>query len=262
MNRRTLGFILVFASFSIACNAAALLAQPTPTSTALQGRATGLASKAPLTPGAPTATRLPGKMSAPAATAELPTPAVDLALACRQAVDGLASLQQDLPIPDHLVQEEAIRSGEEFDPNRYFTVLDRLAMPPGSTLDYVYRFEGGSGFPILYARPVEQAPYRTYAEYVAALGEPSIEAARRGFLAGVQADGTPESFVQYAVLRAMGSQFYLYWHAAYNDYTPLCDPQDLQAIIDRLKRLDLSLPRAVEKEARRLDFTPRVEIDG
>jgi len=81
------------------------------------------------------------------------------------------------------------------------------------------------------------------------------------YLAYVQTDDTEESFFQYIVLSIMGEQFYLWWHAAYNDYTIICDRTGLEAVLSDTY-FDNTLPAEVQKEARRLDFAPQVEINN
>ena len=54
------------------------------------------------------------------------------------------------------------------------------------------------------------------------------------YLDYVQTDDTPESYFQLAVLSMMGSQFYLYWHANYNDSQIICDKVDVTDIVSSL----------------------------
>ena len=60
--------------------------------------------------------------------------------AWRSTVGDLATLQNGLELPDHFRDQNATRTGDEFDVNEYFSVLDRLSMEPGYVLDYVYCF--------------------------------------------------------------------------------------------------------------------------
>lgn len=43
----------------------------------------------------------------------------------------------------------------------------------------------------------------------------------------VQTDGTPESYFQFVMLDLLAGQFYLFWHALYNDTIIICDENDL-----------------------------------
>ena len=46
---------------------------------------------------------------------------------CQATLDEFAALTQGLEIPAHLQEEDAEKTGEEFDVNQYFTVLTHLA---------------------------------------------------------------------------------------------------------------------------------------
>lgn len=153
--------------------------------------------------------------------------------------------------PRHFVdEEESVKKGTEFDVNRYFSVLERLSMPPGHVLDYVYFSCSAGGEPIVYARRKDQPPYRTYSEYEAAHGGVALPESQYGFVRSVRVDGTAEGFFQFVVLRVMGSQFYLHWHAAYNDDQIICDRV-------KLEELHLMDDR-IGVQARALDFRPSV----
>ena len=68
----------------------------------------------------------------------------------------------------------------------------------------------------MYARPEAQEPFKTEAE---------LEAApETGYLDYVQTDGSEEGFFQLALLTLMGDQFYLWWHANYNDQQIMASP--------------------------------------
>jgi len=182
----------------------------------------------------------------------------DESAALRQkTVDAVAALQQDLELPKHFMTEEAPRTSEEFDPNRYFSVLDHLSMEPGYVLDYVYLYQGMGGLPILYARQADQPAYRTYSDYVKAVGS---EPSRSGYLEHVQVDGTAEGFFQFVALYIQGGQFYLFWHAGYNDVAILCDRGALEALFTSFDAWDLKLPDDVKKAARELELDPLVEF--
>ncbi len=183
-----------------------------------------------------------------------PTPSAWL-----RTVDALAALKPG-EIPKHLKQEDAVRDGSEFDPNVYFTVLTHLSMEPGYVLDYVYYYDGMGGLPMLYARPADQAPYENYSAYSAAVGAPTQQ--RSSYLDRVRADGTPESFFELVALRIQGGQFYLFWHANYNDTQLVCDRAQLEKLIARLEDSDLTMPDDVVRPARKLDYTPIVELQG
>jgi hypothetical protein len=141
----------------------------------------------------------------------------------QRSFDEMAALASGLETPEYLLQENPVKTGQEFDPNAYFGVLDRLAMEPGYVLDYVYWYDEMAGRPVLYARELDAPPFQTFAEYEQARDEPPD-----AFLDHVQADGSPESFFQLVVLRMSGDRFYLWWHAFMRDETILTGRESLE----------------------------------
>jgi hypothetical protein len=166
----------------------------------------------------------------------------------------MSALKANLEIPDHFMTENPQRTGEEFDPNLYFTILDHLSMEPGYILDYVYVYDFLGGYPVLYARPQNQSPYRTYEELIVS------PQASDSYLDHVQADGTEESYFQYVVLDIMGRQFYLFWHANYNDTRIVCDSEALEVILGSLGSFGGEMPAADKARARQIDLEPVIEI--
>lgn len=128
------------------------------------------------------------------------------------SVDAMAALTRGLQPPEHLLQPDAVKTGGEFDVTAYFDVLDRLSMQPGYLLDYVYWYDEMGAHPVLYARLASDPPFETHSAYIAARDEPP-----QAYLDHVQVDGSAAGFFQLLVLRQMGEQFYLWWHATMND---------------------------------------------
>ncbi|MCX7756220.1 MAG: hypothetical protein N2117_13400 [Anaerolineales bacterium] len=144
--------------------------------------------------------------------------------ACRQARDGLAALQADLTFPEQFLKPHPRKLGGEFDPNAYFEVLARLKMQEGWTLDYVYYQDNFGGFPLLYARPLDQPPYATDIEYYAAKPD--------SYLNAVVVEDAAEGYLQFALLSLTADQFYLYWHANAKDWQLLCGAADIEQVIN------------------------------
>ena len=171
---------------------------------------------------------------------------------CQSVVESVGSA----PIPRHpdmeFLRGLADGSIEGFDVNEYFLALPHLSMEAGYTLDYDYFLEEDfGGMPLLHARPSQ---YATYSEYVEA--EHSGESSKGSFLDHVQTDGSREGFFEFVVLRIMGSQFYLYWHAATSDAAIICNESSLEALLDGTR----GLPSDVRRKARALNVEPVVEI--
>lgn len=146
---------------------------------------------------------------------------------CRQDLSALTAVRAGLPFPPAFSQRNPPRQSGEFDPKRYFQALTELKMRAGFTLDYVYHQDGMGGYPILYARPVDQAPYPDEAAYRSAGEHPD-------YLEFVEPRDTPEGYFQYALLAMMANQFYLDWHANYNDWTVVCGVDGIEGILRSL----------------------------
>jgi len=146
---------------------------------------------------------------------------------CSSTLAAMSALTGGLEFPANFQTENPVKTGGEFDVMQYFNVLDHLSMQPGYVLDYVYRYDGMGGYPVLYVRPTGQPPYATEAD-LAAGGDST------GYLDSVQTDDTPESYFQFVVLATMGSQFYLFWHANYGDSQIACDKADVTDILASL----------------------------
>jgi hypothetical protein len=176
----------------------------------------------------------------------------------QRSVDGMSGLIGPLvTVPDHLQVENAEKRGDEFDVNAFFTVLDRLSLEPGYVLDYVYCFDGFGGYPMLYVRPESATPYRTCSEYLNALHAAGSDD-RYDYLNDIHVDGTAEGFFQLVVLRTMGNQFYLHWHAGYNDALIVCNRMALEDLLTVGQ--GSRVPEEVADQARELDLTPVVEM--
>ncbi len=144
---------------------------------------------------------------------------------CRELVNGVKALQPD-KIPEYMLKG-GDRMGTEFDANQYFSVLPDLAMQEGYVLDYHYFYAGLGAGPELYAR---------------LSGEPPL-LSTQGLPEGTQlvnyqdrlvVKDTPQGYFQNAVLSIMASQFYLYWHANYNDDQIMCDAADVKRVIESI----------------------------
>ena len=198
-------------------------------------------------------------MAAPAAAQDNPLPPPDLSAVCSDAVTGMAALTANLEWPDHLIQDNPVKTADDFDVNAYFTVLDHLAVEDGYFLDYVYQYDFMGGYPVLYSLPDDQPPFETYADYRASI--PSSERTLPSYLDHIVIDDTPEGYLQMVVLDVMGAQFYLHWHAGYNDFQVICDGSTLATLLAADNGFGSSIPDDVQQQARLLDVTPTVTLD-
>ncbi|CAG0995536.1 hypothetical protein ARNL5_03594 [Anaerolineae bacterium] len=157
------------------------------------------------------------------------------------------------------MQRDGVRTGNEFDVNRYFSILTHLSMQAGYELDYVYLSEFLGSQPILYAKPVGTM-HLTYAEYRKTVDGDEFRDLESKYLDYIQADGTPEGFFELAVLRTLGGQFYLGWHANYNDATIIADREALERLLASYPKVGFWLPLDTQIRARFLRLEPSVEI--
>jgi hypothetical protein len=184
-----------------------------------------------------------------------PAPTGETVSGCRALVESMAALTSGLKIPQYFLADNPVKQGGEFEVTHYFGVLDHLSLQPGYSLDYVYHYDGMGGYPVLYVYPAGQSPYATEADLAAAGKPPS-------YLDFVQADDNPESYFQFVLLAIMGNQFYLDWHANYNDSQIVCDKAAVMATVantDHITGNPMGLKARVQ--ARFLqDVEPRVTI--
>ena len=74
-------------------------------------------------------------------------------------------------------------------------------------------------------------------------------------------DGSPEGYYQFVVLALLGDQFYLSWHANYNDTKVMCDVSDNKYVNEDIKGYNLpdsSLPQNLLDASQKVDHTPLV----
>lgn len=175
-----------------------------------------------------------------------------------QAIVERITALHDGDIPKRLLRKDAKRTGKEFDPNAYFTVLTRLAMIPGHTLDYVYHYaEDFSGNPCLYARPLDASPLGSFLDH-------RDWAEKHDLSNSLVADGSPQAFFELVAFRRLAGQFYLYWHANYNDLRILTTPSEIEALISEANGEDFGarFTDAQVAAMRAVDPQPIVEIAG
>jgi hypothetical protein len=220
----------------------------------------------------PTATKFPAatRTQRPSPTSSpIPAPGVPVGDACRLAIDGFNKIRKNLDLPDHFNSGEPYRKTGDFDPNRYFPILKHLKIETGYTLDYVYYLDDWGGKPMIYARKVGDAPFQSYDEFLASIGqERSGESSYQNlpnafdYLQKIQVDGSAVGYFQFGVLAELGDQFYLSWHALYNDFIILCDSGDLASVERELKAYGLTFPQSDWEKAQTIDFQPAVSING
>ncbi len=161
---------------------------------------------------------------------------------CAETLAALATLRQGIgQIPENLLVDNPVENGAEFDPNQYFTVFKQLSMEAGYALDFVYTYDGMGGYPTLYARNLEWTPFLSWSDV-----RPGMDY----YLDHVMVDDTPEGFLQFAMLASSAEQFYLFWHADYNDQQVVCSRQALGDIIKTRGSGGFGIPMTAAEKAK------------
>lgn len=262
---RFLAAILIFLSIESIVGCAALPPAATPAATVaatFTPVATSTATLPPTPRPSPTATQA----HVPTSSIQDPS-AISLSNECRRVVDGLRNLVDGLGVPEHLTSENPVRQATDFDPNSYFQVLTHLKMAAGYKLDFLYFSDELGGMPLVYARKSNSAPFSSYNDFLKSFGEEVSNERSYGtlrhnydYLEKIQIDRTPESYFEYTTLALLGDQFYLVWHANYNDTRILCDISDVAIIRGELEGLNTQFPQTVEDQIDEIEFEPAVII--
>ncbi len=181
---------------------------------------------------------------------------------CVPALRKLIQARAAWPIPKGL--EDGLRPAGTFDPNLFFTVLTHVAAEPGYVLDYVYLGESLGARPVVYARAKAAAPFATYADLQASQGGAKPGPPFERYMAHVRPDGSPTGFFEWIVLGIAGEQFYLDWHAAYNDSEVVCGGTALDGILAEISspKAGAALKAEDAAKARALDIAPKVALQG
>jgi hypothetical protein len=91
-------------------------------------------------------------------------------------------------------------------------------MDDGYVLDYVYDTASMYAYPLLYARLKTSPGFPDVTTFEKVFGKTTDPRSVVGaFLDRIRTDGSRQGFIQLAALRLVGDQFYLFWHANYND---------------------------------------------
>jgi len=181
---------------------------------------------------------------------------------CQETVDAMAALTRDLATPEHLKDPDARKTGNEFNINEYFSVLKHLSPEPGYVLDYVYYYTFNGGEPYLYARKKNTKPHATFQAYIDSMKGETGHLPRHDYLEHVRIDGTEEGFLEFVVLHVMAGQFYLYWHAGYNDFSIICDDTVMEKILAWIEKFKKTLTPDAQTKLRGLKVQPRIEFEG
>jgi hypothetical protein len=186
----------------------------------------------------------------------LPARAGTVITNCAEIVSAVAEIQSG-DIPNHLL-ETSIKTGNELDINQYFDVLPHLSMREGYVLDYVYQSDDLGAYPLTYARPLDQTPYASPADIPNNTELPD-------FRDYVEVQDLEQGYFEYVALDIMADQFYLYWHANYNDYEIVCNKAEINEIVDQVSSGDFGVKMSSVQQARARaisNIEPSVSLNG
>lgn len=175
---------------------------------------------------------------------------------CADLVAAVADFQAD-DVPEHL-SNSGIKNGNELDVSQYFSVLTHLSMQEGYALDYVYMNDSLGSYPLVYARPMDLAPYTSLEDVPETMQASDF----RDYL---EIDDTQQGYFEFVVLDIMARQFYLHWHANYNDTEIVCNRGQVNDIVDKASSGDFgyAMDLAQQTKARTLnDIEPVVNLTG
>jgi hypothetical protein len=159
---------------------------------------------------------------------------------CAETVRAMNDIRPT-EIPKSLL-ETGIKQGGEFDANDYFKVLKHISMQEGYSLDYVYQLDGLGAYPVLYALPDGQAPY-------ASLAEVPENTKLSDFRDHLDVEDVEQGYFEAAVMQIMVRQFYLNWHANYNDAEIVCNQKAADAIVEGINAGDFGYKMDAKQKA-------------
>ena len=175
---------------------------------------------------------------------------------CADLVSSVANLQSG-GVPEHL-SNTGIKRGDEFDVNQYFNVLTHISMQDGYALDYVYQNDSLGGYPMLYARPVDQVAYGSVADIPENTPLPD-------FREHLEVEDVEQGYFEYVLMNIMAGQFYLFWHANYNDLEIVCNRAEVGDIVASVSSGDfgiaMDLPSQMKARTLR-NIEPVVRLTG
>jgi hypothetical protein len=166
--------------------------------------------------------------------------------ACTDLVNAFRAVQPGA-IPPSLL-ETGIKQGDVFDVNEYFDAFTHISMEEGYTLDYVYQVDSLGAYPILYARPVDQPAYASTKDLPVGLE-------LSDYLSHIYIDTTEQGYFEFVALIIMARQFYLDWHANYNDTEIVCNEKDVKAIIADINDGNFGLPLDASQQVKARTMT-------
>lgn len=151
---------------------------------------------------------------------------------CADIVKTFRSMQTS-EVPQGLY-DTGIKQGNEFDVNDYFKATPNLSMQEGYTLDYVFLSDSLGAFPLLAARPGDQPPYKSSSEV-------PVDSEYANYWKYIEIQDTEQGYFEYTSFLIMADQFYLVWHANYDDTEIVCNREGIDAIVTAINDGDFGI---------------------
>ena len=182
---------------------------------------------------------------------------------CAEMIQSIRGMQSN-QTPQELI-DTGIKQGNEFDVNEYFNATPNLSMQEGYVLDYVYIPDSLVSFPLLAARPIAQEPYKSP-------NEVPYDSEFANYWKYMQVNDTEQGYFEYAAFLRTANQFYLVWHANYNDINIVCDREAVDTIVadindggfgiefDRDQMRQINALQNIEPLVKLTDTTASVEL--
>lgn len=180
----------------------------------------------------------------------------------------------------NLYNEDVEKSASEFRIDHYFDILDRVELEKGWQVDYLYIQQRIGGGPEIIAYP--EAKKEEYIKIINKINDNELDYNSRdsdseniihtflnyddvdNYLDHVKLDGSEESYLQFVILAALGSQFSLFWHALYSDHEFVCTSEKADKIIKRINRskqeMSFMEDELFDQQLKKIDFEPQVTI--
>ena len=176
---------------------------------------------------------------------------MNLAKKAQSWIDQIKYYQKKAPA---LYEENIEKSDSEFNIYHYFDIMDYLKLEQEWLVDYLYMQQRLGGEPLIIAYPEsKKLEYKKIIDKInnnkpdSKAQENELENIIRTFLnfddvdnylTHIRLEPGEESYLQFVILAELGSQFALFWHAAYNDKEFICTLEKAKKIIDRIGRQD------------------------
>lgn len=200
---------------------------------------------------------------------------------CQSWIKEIKSYQKKAPA---IYNQGVKKNDSNFDVNHYFEILDNIELEKGWSADYLYLKDKLGGGPIIIAYPKSRK--EKYMQIISNMHNSEEETMSKdynsrsmmkrfldrsdvdNYLKHIVLDGSEESYFQFVILAKLGSQFSLFWHAAYNDLEFLCTKAAAEKVIARIGREDEEIStiennlfdKKTIKKIRGINFEPEIDI--